>query len=82
MNRQLKQRELQLEQQANQLSAEEQLLQLDIQYQEARKEIQEGFDMSTILFNARVEIALAEYPEPESTKEPVAKAAGKAEPVE
>ena len=68
MTRELKIRELQLEQKAIQLKAEEALLELDVEYQERRKEIEEGFQKELKLFNAKVEVELAEFPEPEATE--------------
>jgi len=64
ITRELKIRELQLEQKSIQLDAEELMLALDTGYQEASTEIKEDFDKAMKLFNAQAEIKLAEYPEP------------------
>lgn len=64
MNRQLKEKELNLLQREMQLKAEGQLFDLDLEYQESITIIQEQYALEVEVFNATVKIELEKYPEP------------------
>lgn len=71
MTRDLKIRELQLEEQEITLISNTALLELDIEYQEQRKAIQAAYDHNVELLRAKVEVELKAFPAPEPAPAPV-----------
>ena len=65
MTRDLKIRELQLEEQEITLISNTALLELDIEYQEQREAIQAAYDHNVELLRAKVEVELKAFPAPE-----------------
>jgi hypothetical protein len=72
MNRDLKIRQLQLEEQELALVSNMALLELDIEYQEERTAIQAAYDHNVELLRAKVEVELKPYPAPVTPPAPAA----------
>ena len=62
MTRELKIRELQLEEQSLTMSSNRELLKLDMEYEVSKSEIKGSYDHQIELLRAKVEVELKDYP--------------------